>query len=357
MTEQKSILRITVVVMAMFALILDAETALGGAKDGIDICTKVIIPSIFPFLIISHLLTGLLSQQKLHFPAIIRKMLHIPVNAESIFLMGLLGGYPVGAQCITQSYHNGNLRKNDAQRMLSFCNNAGPSFIFGIGALLFDDKRLCWVVWCIHIISALAVGIITPAHEDTEICKSNSKTISQKNIIQRAVVTMSTICGWVLICRIILAFLDQWFLWMLPCELSVLISGLFELANGTTRLLSNPSQEMRFILFSVMLGFGGLCVGLQTYSIVKEAGLSATSYFPGKIIQASISALLSMLYSALKWKQTRNIMYFGLGIVILLFAIFLTVKPKKDMVFFRHLMYNESKLPGGNTYEIVSKRC
>ena len=43
---------------AMLALILDSKTALLGAQSGLDLCVRTVIPSLFPFFVISILLTA-----------------------------------------------------------------------------------------------------------------------------------------------------------------------------------------------------------------------------------------------------------------------------------------------------------
>lgn len=102
---------------------------------------------------------------------------------------------------------------------------------------------------------------------------------------------MATICGWVVIFRVLLAFFQRWFLWMLPEDISILISGLLELTNGCCRLSLAVTPGARFVLASLLLGFGGLCVGLQTISVTQ--GLGTGLYFPGKLVQTGISFALA----------------------------------------------------------------
>ena len=114
--------------IGMMALILDASSALYGASEGIDLCVRTVIPSMFPFLVLSIFLTGQMFSLRLRWLRPLGRLLHLPENAEVIFLVGLLGGYPMGAQCIRQAYDTGGLSRPDAQRMLCFCSNAGPAF-------------------------------------------------------------------------------------------------------------------------------------------------------------------------------------------------------------------------------------
>jgi hypothetical protein len=95
--------------------------------------------------------------------------------------------------------------------MLSFCNNAGPAFIFGILSCLFPTKRPLFMLYCIHILSAIFVGTIIPSSQ----CKNASAQIRLPqmhiNVIESAVKTMALISAWVIVFRIILSCIFESF--------------------------------------------------------------------------------------------------------------------------------------------------
>ena len=43
---------------AMFLLIMNTKTAISGASAGIELCLKVLIPSLFPFFVVSTYLNA-----------------------------------------------------------------------------------------------------------------------------------------------------------------------------------------------------------------------------------------------------------------------------------------------------------
>ena len=277
----------------MLALILDARTALDGANEGIRLCLYSVIPSLFPFLVLSILLTGILSGSRIGFLRPLGRLCGIPEGAESLLAVGLLGGYPVGAQSIAQLHREGHLSRKDARRMLGFCNNAGPAFLFGIIAPQFSDTSAVWKLWLIHILSALFVGVILPGCPTGRIQAGSTAPITVSGAVSQAIRVMAQICGWVVLFRVLIAFLGKWLLWLLPAELQVVILGLLELTNGCCCLSEICSEELRFIAASVMVSFGGLCVWMQTGSVTGDLGLG--SFLPGKLIQTAVSALLAVL--------------------------------------------------------------
>ena len=275
----------------MLLLILDPKTALIGANKGIELSLRTVLPSIFPFLVLSQLIHKSFMGISIPILKPVRKLCGIPEGAESIFLLGLIGGYPVGAQSIENAYISGMLNKHDAKRLLGFCNNAGPAFIFGMASGLFSSMKTAWVLWFVHILSAVAVGALLPGKSNEVYKLDNAKTLSLPLVIEKGVKTMGQICAWVILFRIIIAFISRWFLWMLPKEIEIAIIGFLELSNGCCELYSVSQEGLRFVLSSVILSLGGICVGMQTYSVAKRTGLGR--YFPGKVLQGCISFFIA----------------------------------------------------------------
>ena len=90
---------------------------------------------------------------------------------------------------------------------------------------------------------------------------------------------MATVCGWVVLFRVLLAFLKRWIFWILPAAVQVAVTGILELSNGCCELLAVTDVSARFCICSGILAFGGLCVTMQTVSVT--AGLSLKPYFWG----------------------------------------------------------------------------
>ena len=278
--------------IGMLVLILDGKTALAGAQDGVQLCLITIIPSLFPFFVLSILLNSTLSGFHLPFLRKIGQLCGIPSGAEPLLISGFLGGYPVGAQGISEAYKAGQLSMQTAQRMLAFCNNAGPAFLFGMVASFFPENWMVWVLWAIHISGALFTAIILPSSLADSCTLSPQKVLSPNQIMGRAISAIGTVCGWVIVFRIVVEFLQRWVLFLLPVTLQVAITGMLELSNGCCQLSLIENMNMRFVLCSGMLALGGLCVTMQTMSVSK--GISMRYYLLGKFIQTGFSLLAAL---------------------------------------------------------------
>lgn len=329
--------------VGMIILILDSRTAISGATDGITLCCNAVIPALFPFFILSPILSNAFTGQSIPVMRPIAAICGIPKGAESLFLIGLFGGYPVGAGMINDAYQKGNISKNSAQRLLGFCCNAGPAFLFGMLGQQFRDKISIWILWAIHIFSAIAVGCILPGRDTTKCKISTADPPSMTTHMYSAIRNMAGVCGWVIIFRVLIAFINRWFLWLFPAECQVLFAGLLELSNGCCELKSISLDGFRFILSAAMIAFGGLCVTLQTLSVTPNLHLGV--YLYGKFLQTILSVLIalpvqSLIYTPDNALQVPMSVYLMLGAVL---SAFIALLHKKTVAFPVKLMYNGIK--------------
>ena len=335
MARKRSVITAVLSAVGMIVLILDSKTAITGAAEGIDICIRTVVPSLFPFFILSSVLTSTLAGAKISVLRPIGRLCGIPYGAEYLLMTGFIGGYPVGAQAVTEAYKAGAISKNDAQRMLGFCNNAGPAFIFGIAGPLFTSKLAALLLWLIHIISAVFAAMILPAKSTGHCTIEDRPKISFPSILTNSLRIMASVCGWVITFRILIAFLNRWLLWLLPDPLNLFVIGILELANGCYSLFETQSEIIRFVISSVILGFGGICVGMQTISVTGDLGPGC--YFPGKLLQTLFSAILSVATALCMFSKyaSTTLPFLILGIMLPVLAIF-----KITVAFLRNRVYN-----------------
>ncbi|MBQ7415621.1 MAG: hypothetical protein IJW14_01125 [Oscillospiraceae bacterium] len=271
-------------------LIFDSKTALLGAADGINLCIRTLVPTLFPFFFLSNMLSSVFMGQRLSILRPLGRLCRIPEGAEYILLSGLLGGYPVGAQCICNAMESGSLSRKDARRMLAFCNNCGPAFVFGVCGALYDEVWVPWALMVIHIISALIVAFVIPGNGGRCMAVKNHR-VSPVRSLNQALRSMAMVCGWVILFKVLLAFLNRWIMWYFPAEVQIAFTGFLELSNGCLGLGAIDNTRLRFILCATFLGFGGFCVAIQSY--FAAGNVDTGLYFPGKLLQCAISATLA----------------------------------------------------------------
>jgi len=280
----------------MLFLILDSQTALAGGLAGVQICVMQVIPALLPFFVLSILISSAFTGTDIPILRPLGRLCRIPRGSESLLLLGLLGGYPTGAQGVCHAYRQGQLSREDTNRLLGFCSNAGPSFLFGIVSTVFPYRWIPWALWAIHISGALIAGILLPGGSHATVRLPAKKSATFIEALEQAIRIMAKVCGWIILFRVLQSFLERWLLWMFSLEIRVGIIGLLELANGCLELATVSDLGLRILLCSTFLSLGGLCVTMQTLSVTGSVGLGM--YIPGKLLQSTVCILLTLI---LQW--------------------------------------------------------
>ena len=276
-------------IAGMLVIIFDSRAAISAAEEGVRLCLETVIPSLFPFFILTVPITQFLWGRKLSRK--FAKRLGVPAGSEGLLLVGMLGGYPMGPKAVASAYQAGCICRQDAKRMLCFSGYAGPAFLFGMAARAFPNTFCIIPIWLIHLSTGIMIAGFLPGKSNRQAVIPQSDSASAMNSSLRA---MAAVCGWVILFRVLLSFAERWVLWLFPISVQVLFSGIMELTNGILLLSNISSIGCRFTLAAIILGFGGICVAMQTSSVTEDLGID--TYLKGKILQSILSGLLAYAY-------------------------------------------------------------
>jgi hypothetical protein len=215
-------------------------------------------------------------------------------------LLGILCGFPIGAATIANSIEKGNLSQKEGERMLFFCNNAGPGFLIlfcgysilknqKIGILLFLFQSLLSCLF--YFIFSTEKSLLSPS-PDTH---NRTETGNFALILSRALKKSANSFLYILSCIVFFSFLSS--LCMAIFDLSPvfhsLLSLFLELTGGVRSLVLLPPKTA-LILCGAGVGWGGASVHLQTLGILSEHGLKSRYYFLGKLLFTVFLALFSL---------------------------------------------------------------
>ena len=318
--------RITLFISAaIFALlILDAKTAAEGVIEGMSLCIQVIVPSLLPFFLITTYLNSHLSGMRIPGLKILGSYLHIPAGGESLLLLGLIGGYPVGAKMIGDVFTAQKIDKNTGQILLGYCNNAGPAFIFGVGGVLFQQRHIPFILWIIHILSAVITGFLLPRPSKGTISLDHTQPVTVSETLCKSISICVSICGWIIIFKIIMAYLGKYLSQYCSKYILIILTGILELSNGCLLLGQLNFTCTKFILCSAFLGFGGLCVALQTLAV--SGTLKLGLYFPGKLMQTCVSMILTIPVASILFPKDLIFLQITLPLLAVSFLLIVTLK-------------------------------
>lgn len=346
-------------VVVAICLVVFSKSNLTAATNGLTLWATCVVPSLFPFFVITNLLshTKVVSFTGKLLDKLMRPLFNVPGVGGFAFVMGLISGYPVGAKVVSDFRENGLVTKDEGERLLAFTNNSGPLFILSsVGIGLFGDTKTGLLLLCTHVLACITVGIILgkfSKKSDDEFrgiyrnCNSNLNNKSEQfsvknrtanlgknsvtfknlgevlgNSINSSISTILMIGGFVVTFSVIISILNQThtldllskffnpILSFLGFDLSFakpLLSGILELTNGVN-LIANihiKAISQNVILCAFLLGFGGFSVLLQVFSIVAKTDLSMKKYLIGKFLQGIFAAIYTFL--ALKFIPFINL--------------------------------------------------
>ena len=137
---------LTSVCMAMAVCFIVASDAnMSGAIDGLQLCADILIPSLFPFCVIStFIIRSDISNFLGKLLSPLGKLLFgINGNATCAIMLSMLSGYPVGAKLIGLLYEQNQLSQKQAQNLICCCVNPGPAFIvLAVGQGILNSRQI-----------------------------------------------------------------------------------------------------------------------------------------------------------------------------------------------------------------------
>ena len=103
----------------------DAGEVRAATAAGLALCGRSVIPALFPFMAASTMLVSL-GFGEWASPRLVGLMnlYRLPGPAGSALLLGLVGGYPIGARTAAELYKKGLLTASEAEHMMTMTSSA-----------------------------------------------------------------------------------------------------------------------------------------------------------------------------------------------------------------------------------------
>lgn len=306
----------------LLGLVMFAPEAADGVRKGLKIATGTALPALFPFFVAGSLMvrTGLSAAIGRMAVKPFHRVYGLPGAGAAALALGLLGGYPVGAQVTVQLFQNGQLERDEAERLLGFVNCSGPAFLVSMcGTAVCGSVKAGFLLYAMHVAAALMTGLALTRAPATQPRPAKPAPVEPftpafVGAVGDGLATALRVSSFVVFFAVLLSLGEA--LGVLGSFAAVLAPvlrlaglpregaeafacGLVELTNGLAALpeLGLPARGL-FPLVSALVGFGGLSVHCQTLSILSGSGLSARPYFVGKLLHAVISYALASVWCA-----------------------------------------------------------
>ena len=278
-------LGLVLIVFFAFLIIFKSDICVKSALSGLLICGNVIIPTIYPFtfcvLFIKN--SGIFKILK-PFNSLTIKLLGLNYYEFAIFLMSLIGGYPIGAKLLSDS----KIKKTPL--MINYCINAGPAFIIlAVGKGVFKSTAIGWILFFSHIFSSIVIAFFHKFKLKSEPTPILEKTI---NAVDNFVISASAAAETVIkICSVVI---------------------IFSVVGGYIVLFANKFKSLYFlgllcevtnavfkcdnvIIVSFLLGFSGFGIWAQVFGILKSVRINYIKFITFRLIHGGLSASFTLL--------------------------------------------------------------
>lgn len=286
-----------------------------GAADGLLYCAQVLIPSLFPFMVLSSFVvnSGISAALSRILSPVTVHLFRLPGSAGVTILLSMFCGYPVGARGVRSLLDQRLITQQQAARMLYFTVGAGPAFlVFAVGASLLHNTATGIILLIAQVLSQLILGFFTRF-----LCKDRPDTLKQAAPkeppmpLTNALVTscgdstlgILQLCGMVVLFSALLGILQNaggtsFFEKLLTaCGASSAVASsvlpiLLEVTGGCFAAIKAGAPVA---LLAFAIGWGGICVHFQIYATLGTLKINRVLFTLFRFAQGILCAVFTHL--------------------------------------------------------------
>ncbi len=322
MTKSKiNYLQIVFLIFSFFVLgliILQPDLYLGAISHGIMVWATIILPGLIPFMFLSKIMQvmpytytccSLLGKVN-------QKCFSVPNITGYIYFMSVLSGYPLGAKLTKDFFDSGHLSLAQAKKVITFCSTSGPIFMIGsIGASLLSSYASGVIIFCSNILGSFFNGLLFRGKKEKITISSQFTPPPSRDILSDSmystVLSSLFVGGFIAMAFLLVEILSHLNIINLVGSLlnntiflgklnigGQIVSGLIEVTRGCLELSqSSLSLQVKTILASGIIAFGGLSVHLQCMGFLSSIGIKYSYFLKTKLAHTLITVVLAIIFS------------------------------------------------------------
>ncbi len=320
-----------------FVLVLrNSDAAIEYMGKGLTLCARTVIPSLFPFMVISELLVSSGAGEALGrlFAGIMRRVFGLSGAGASAVFLGSMCGFPVGAKTAVALLDRNAISKSECEHLLTFVNNPSSAFLItAVGVSLYGNRSLGVTLYCVVLGCGLLTGFLSrfllrksgePAehpHFPSGLHVEGVETFT--GAVSAAATGMLTVCAYVIFFSAVMGALGCAVCeWGFPGEMGyTLLCGMLEMTGGMSRA-SAVSGDLGLILTAAFAGWSGVSVHCQVMTLCGGRGLSFRPYILAKAFQGVLCGVVTA--AILRWFP--NLMSPAEGVVTDAILAFMSMK-------------------------------
>lgn len=283
--NKKNIIIIYIFIILELLILFNSNIIIKSVNSSSLMFIKKIFPSLFPTMVIGNILIK--SNVYLIIPKKIKAFLFKKFNFSNstmeLFIISLITGSPSSAMYINNYLNSGLINKKEAEALLCSTHFINPLFIVaGVGVGVFNNVKIGFVLFIMLFISTLIKIYLNK----NNFKNSKKKIINIKNTnlitnitssIKESINALLLIFGIVVIFNILVSLVSH--ILDLSELSSCVINGLLEMTGGIIKLSNlNVNIYIKIFLAYYFLNFGGLCIQMQSMSMIDNKKIRYLKY-------------------------------------------------------------------------------
>ena len=288
MTQKKDILLLYFLLLIEVVILLNSKIVIKSVIESSSMFFIKIFPSLLPTMIIGLLLVKFKVYKII--PKIIKKTFNFLFNfndvVTSIFICSMICGSPSSASFINEYLKNGLISEKTAENLLCCTHFINPLFVIGtVGIGTFNNSKIGIIILLITYFSNFVKAFILRKNFIYEVNVLNDVKTQDtsfinmlKDVIKISMSQLLVILGIVILFNILTSLLGN--LFKLSYNTQTMINIILEITGGITKIkYLQINNIVKMILSYYALSFGGLCIWMQTISMITNKKIKYLKYF------------------------------------------------------------------------------
>ena len=269
---------------------------------GINLWVYNLIPSLFPFLLISKLLIKYNIVNKLNniVGNYISLIFKISKSSSFVVILSIITGFPSGSIYIKDLLDKNQISLIEANKLITFTSFSSPMFVISvIGENLLKSKTIGIQLYIIHLITGLLVGYLfkndfqSKYHNNSNNIDNNTFIKSLMSSINESFMILINMLGIILFFLIIISIINTF----LPNNIfSLIFKGLLEISSGVVFISSSSlSLKLKAAIIGAIISFNGLSVHYQVKNIIEDTRIEYKYFLIARIIHSILCFIITYI--------------------------------------------------------------
>ena len=272
------------------------EAVKNGVANGLELGGRVLVPSIFPYLVLSGILIKTDALRKI---SKIIRISFLSETAKELLIPSLLCGYPTGARLSALAYDHGSITKKEFTLLFMFANVPGFGFAVSYLGGILNSSLSGWLIYLSFLLASLtllwffaqkAPNDFTVSTNEIKRKEPTKQKISEALVesVSESAQTMVTLLFFVCFFSSLIELLKNL---PFPQTFYPIGAAFIEITTGICFLANRyPTETVVFFC-----GFSGLSVLFQSLYFDKKHAVNFLRLMLGRLIYGIVSVCYFMM--------------------------------------------------------------